>query len=213
MKKALYLLLAVSFLLSSCASTERVPVRLGFNYNDVVGKEVESWCGSTGFHLGGGIGFLLCDSWTLQPEVLFSKQGSDYKEVYSEGEFTEEFSGTYTLNYLNVPVMAQYEVFDGFALEAGPQVGFLLSANEDEDGIGEEDITDEVKGVDFGAVVGANYTFNNGINVGARYNLGLTDFNDRADFGDVKWKNSVIMLTVAYYIKLGKIKGESNDDD
>jgi len=34
----------------------------------------------------------------------------------------------YNLNYVNVPVLFQYMFDNGFRLQAGPQVGFLVSA-------------------------------------------------------------------------------------
>ncbi|RZJ55928.1 MAG: PorT family protein, partial [Flavobacterium sp.] len=37
------------------------------------------------------------------------------------------------LSYLNVPIMAKYYVIEKLSLEAGPQIGFLLSAKNQVD--------------------------------------------------------------------------------
>ena len=98
----------------------------------------------------------------------------------------------------------------------GPQFGFVLSAKDKFDGAGdsgEEDVKDLVKSTAFGANVGAGYTFDNGLRLAARYNLGLSEVNDDDSFGDgVSWKNHVIQFSIGYYIKIGDIKGESKDD-
>ncbi len=80
---------------------------------------------------------MVSDMFAVQPELIYSSQGSDYEE--SDEGF--DFSGTVKLDYLNIPVMAKYYVAEGFSVEAGPQVGFLLSAKDEYDG-GEEDIKD-----------------------------------------------------------------------
>ncbi len=94
--------------------------------------------------------------------------------------------------------MAKYYVADGFSIEAGPQVGFLMSAKVKAEGE-EEDIKDSVKGIDFGANLGIGYKLESGLNFGARYNLGLSNLNDGEDSDDFKWNNSVIQVSVGYF--------------
>ena len=54
----------------------------------------------------------IANRFSFQPELLYSGQGSSVN-----------------LNYLNIPLMAKYNLTKEFSLEAGPQIGFLLSAN------------------------------------------------------------------------------------
>jgi hypothetical protein len=56
----------------------------------------------------------------LQPELLFSSQGSNY-----DGDRISK------LNYVNLPVLVQYIFNNGFRLETGPQVGLLASTKTD----------------------------------------------------------------------------------
>ena len=83
------------------------------------------------------------------------------------------------------------DVAEGFNLEAGPQIGFLLSAE-----IIGEDIKDEMESIDFGMNLGASYDFSEKLFAQARYNIGLS--NVAKDSGDEKIQNSVISLSMGY---------------
>ena len=93
--------------------------------------------------------------------------------------------------------MAQFQVADGFSIEAGPQIGFLLSAKAEAEGE-EVDLKDFVKGLDLAAGIGVNYAMASGLNFGARYNLGLSNINDGEGSDDFKNQNNVIQVSVGY---------------
>ncbi|MBT8259490.1 MAG: outer membrane beta-barrel protein, partial [Bacteroidia bacterium] len=121
MKKSILILLSVSLIFMGCANQRTmVGAKFGVNLADIGGDKADSFDGKTDFH-GGLVGnFGICDNWTIEPGLIYSRQGSDYSD--------SEYSGSYDLDYLNIPVIAQYEVADNFTLEAGPQFGILLSA-------------------------------------------------------------------------------------
>ncbi len=58
-----------------------------------------------------------------------------------------------------------------------------------------------MKGTDFGVNLGLGYKMENGLNFGARYNLGLSDNLDVDDFEaeGAEYKNSVIQISVGYF--------------
>src|SRR5690606_30593652 len=98
-----------------------------------------------GFHAGEFVNFDVAENFSVQPELWYSSSGAEY-----EYEDEEEFgSGKLKVGYLNLPVMAQYQVVEGLYVEAGPQIGLLLSAKDEFEG-DEEDIKDDVKDLDFG---------------------------------------------------------------
>ena len=115
---------------------------------------------------------------------MFSGQGYSFKG--SDGNLV-------ALNYLNVPLMAKYYVVKGLSIEAGPQIGYLLSAKNES-----TNVKDSFKKVDFAANLGVGYKLKNGINFGARYNFGLLNINNvSGDSG--KFRNSVLQLSVGYF--------------
>lgn len=116
--------------------------------------------------------------------VLYSMQGCKAKEG----------DGKMKLDYINVPILANYYVIPGLAIKAGIQPGFLMSA-KDHDG---NSFKDEMKKVDISIPLGASYEFENFV-IDARYNLGLTKGNKN---GSASNKNSVLMFTVGYKFAL-----------
>ena len=89
--------------------------------------------------------------------------------------------------------MGKYYLTKGFSLEAGPQIGFLLSAKNDK-----TDVKDSFNTVDFGVNFGLGYKLDNGLNFGARYNLGLSDINN-IDNSSNKNRIGVFQLSVGYF--------------
>ncbi|KAA5821423.1 PorT family protein [Algibacter amylolyticus] len=120
------------------------------------------------------------EKFAFLPELMYSIQG------FSVGD------DVVALNYLNLPLMGKYYISKGFSVEAGPQIGFLLSA-KDED----IDVKDNFKTVDFGANLGIGYKLDSGLNFGARYNLGLSNINDVEGASD-SFRNGVFQVTVGY---------------
>lgn len=109
--------------------------------------------------------------------------------------------------------MAKYYVSDKFSLEAGPQIGFLLSAKVDfeytyretfegvteiESESGSVDIKDEVKSIDFGFGFGAAYNFTDKLSLGARYTLGLTSIAKDFEGESADIKNNVLQVSLGY---------------
>lgn len=165
-------------------------VKAGVNFANIGGDESDDFSSRTSFHFGVTAGISVSDNFTVQPELVYSAQGASID--FGGGE-----DGDIKLDYLNLPIMAQFQVADGFSIEVGPQFGFLLSAKAD-DGDDEEDLKDFVKGLDLSAGVGVNYGMASGLNFGARYNLGLSNINDGDDSDDFKNQNNVIQVSIGY---------------
>ncbi|MCU7549149.1 PorT family protein [Chitinophagaceae bacterium LB-8] len=142
----------------------------------------------TGFHIGALAHMHLSPQWALQPEVQYSSQGTK-TDLGSQGSYT------WKADYINIPVMVQYMFDNGFRLEAGPQLGFLVNGElEDENG-NKDDISNDLKSTDVGLGFGANYLTYSGLGLGVRYNLGLTDINkERTN----ETKNRVLQLSLFY---------------
>lgn len=186
--------------------------KAGVNFASITGEDTDDLDGRTSFHIGVVTEISVSEKFSVQPELLYSSQGATMEESYSEDGYSVKVDGTVKLDYINIPIIAKYYVAEGFSIEAGPQIGFLINsemevdATATGDGMTEsysesEDLQDYVKGTDIGLNFGLGYKLENGLNFGARYNLGLTDGNDDPEFfeSEEAFKNSVIQLSVGFF--------------
>ena len=147
----------------------------------------------------------LAENISIAAGLLYSRQGCDCGE--DKGEFMGQTTGwdknQVNLGYLNIPIVANYYLAKGFAIKAGIQPGFLLSAKQKVDGIGNTpseniDIKDGYKSFDLSIPLGLSYEYEKAV-FDLRYNLGVTKLNKE---GDESCKNSVIQFTVGYKFDL-----------
>lgn len=127
------------------------------------------------------------------------------------------YSGWSTqLHYINVPVMLNAYIGTGFALKAGVQIGFPVSGKmkfnemeyvKDKDGNYTYEkpvernvsLNSSLTKVTLSVPVGVSYEFSNVI-IDARYNIGLTKFQDIKNFDSSK--NRVFTFSAAYRFEL-----------
>ena len=204
MKKIILTVAAVFAFGFANAQETKFGVKGGVNFANLSG-DIEDNSTKVGFNVGSFVEIKISDKFSLQPELLFSTQGT--KEEYSEtfNGTTINYDSKLNLSYLNIPVMAKFYVADKFSLEAGPQIGFLLSAKtktEVTDGTNssseEEDFKDNVESTDFGLNFGAGYDFTSNLSAGFRYNLGLSNVAKTEAGDDTKIKNTVLSVSLAY---------------
>ncbi|MAU27057.1 MAG: hypothetical protein CMH48_06225 [Muricauda sp.] len=143
----------------------------------------------TAFHLGGVAEISLTDVFSVQPELLYSAHGAKDQNDSNNDEI-------FKIDYLTLPIMAKYYVYDGLSVEAGPQVGFLLSSKQEDNGE-TDDLKDVTKSTDIGFALGVGYKLENGLNFGLRYYLG-SDVND-IDEDTEEFKNRVFQISVGYF--------------
>jgi len=130
--------------------------------------------------------------WALQPELYYSAEGAKYKSNSDE---------SLNLGYLNLPVLVQYMFDNGFRIEAGPQVGFLLSAKS-KDNNGSIDVKDGYKGTTFSVPVGVGYLTHSGLGFDARYNFGISNIVDNSG---PKVKSNVFQFGLFYQFSDPKV--------
>ncbi len=166
-------------------------VKGGLNISTITNADVDgvNTKSLVGFHVGFFGEFMISNKFAIQPEVLYSAQGTEL-------EF-EGISGDLKLDYITIPVMAKYYVADAFSLELGPQIGFLVSAKAKSGGES-EDVKDELKSTDVSLNFGAGYDITPNFMIGVRYSLGLTRLQDEIFPGEDESKNSVFQISVGY---------------
>lgn len=177
--KKIFVLSALAFMTFSLQAQIKVGIKAGANLSSFLGSDAKfdgiSPKYKAGFAGGGLVNLKLGEQFSLQPEVLFSMDGAKYSD---DGE-----SMNYNVNYINIPVLAQYNHSSGFYAETGPQLGLLASAKMAYDG-NSVSVKDSFKKINFSWGLGAGYQLSNGLGIGARYNLGLSNILDVEGYGE-----------------------------
>ncbi len=201
MKKSILLVAIALFGFTTVSAQEYVMfgAKGGVNFSSFYGDGVPAFTdhkGRTSFHLGLVAEIPMSERFSIQPEVLYSGQGYDLATI-RDGSNVE-----YQLEYINVPVIAKFYVFEGLALEAGPQVGFLVSSEIDYDPSSFNDDNsvdldeDQFNKTDFSLALGASYKLRGGLFVNGRYNIGLREVYDESIGAEAK--HSVVQLGLGF---------------
>jgi hypothetical protein len=188
--------------------------------DDIINFTEAEFGPKAGFIVGIGVEIPISHKFALQPELLWHQKG--YYYYYEEIQYWEEYN--YTLNYLEVPLLAKVK-FGRFFVVAGPYFGYGISGtykgeyNELGQGIdekgkvkfgkqpenyeGDNEYVDNA--ADFGVQTGLGIKIKS-IVIDLRYGIGLSDLYDtREGFtGDTKSQNRSLQLT------LGVPLGEKN---
>lgn len=143
----------------------RFGVKLGMNISDFSGDDdIEGWGElldwKAGFCGGVFMAYAVNDWFSLQPELLYSMKGMKM------GLGILGLSMTWSLDYIEIPVLAVFEIplessLRPYAL-AGPAVGFKVRSKMSASALGEEetfDLGEYTNTVDFSLVVGAGINF------------------------------------------------------
>lgn len=212
MKKILF---SAIFLATGFVNAQEIKfgAKVGLNISNFSG-EVTDAKSLIGGQIGGFTEIAISDKFAIMPELIFSMQGAKTNYFESDVNYSYSEASKTKLNYLNIPVLAKYNVNEKFSILAGPQFGILISAKEDFDvsetisGVTDSysesvDVKDLYKTLSLSLNIGASYSITEKIFVDARYNLGLSsiakDFTD--EFGDnysADIKNNVIQFSVGY---------------
>jgi len=193
MKKVLFAAVALLAFGFTNAQTARFGVKAGLNVSSLTGN-IENAEAKIGAHVGGLVEIKITNKFAIQPELLLSLQGA--KNDYTRGAGNNRYTNEEKINltYINIPVMAKFYVIPALSLEAGPQLGFLVDAENkythtEVDGNSsftvsrKRDIKDNLRTLDAGFNLGASYYFTDNLFVQARYTIGLSSI-DKNDYNN-----------------------------
>lgn len=208
------------------AGTFSLTPTVAFNMATVTGnlydKTVSSGLGTNedkgdfteGFAVGVDAGYQISNRFALSAGIFYSMQGAGRDYSIKLGSYEVKDKSTLSLGYLQIPILANVYIFKGFAVKAGIQPGVLLSAKDKykltstasgEGSSSTTDIKSALNTIDFSIPVGLSYEFTNGLMIGARYEIGLTDIvksHGTLAKENKNGKNSVIQISVGYKFKL-----------
>ena len=168
------------------AQEARFGIKAGLNLANQTNTDANNRKNLVGAAAGLMADFSFSDLISLHPEVLFSQKGVKYED----GGTTIKSRRT----YIDVPLLLRVKA-DGLFFEAGPQVGFL-AARKDENNNIVNTSTNGIRKVDVGYIAGVGYQLPQGLELGVRYNGGISDVNDPS--GSTKIRNSVFQFQVGY---------------
>ena len=154
------------------------------------GQEDVNWDTRYSWHAGLLAHIHKSKHFAIQPELYYSAQGAEHVLPGLERKIK--------VSYLQLPVLFQYMTGSGFRFQAGPQLGFLLNADQELNGV-ESDIKDSFKKTDFGLAAGFSYVTKLGLGFDARYVYGLSDISKNTSGTNIN--NLLIQLGVFYLFK------------
>ncbi|MCT4121073.1 porin family protein [Elizabethkingia anophelis] len=169
----------------------RFGIKAGGNLSDLTNLDREK--SKIGFYAGVFMNAPISSEFSIQPEVVYSQQGAKFKDFGNVTDLKKN------LGYINVPVMVQYNATPDFYLEAGPEFGFLVDAQDKGkvNGVSYKSSgTDGYNTFNFGMGLGAGYRFTPNISINARYTAGFT--NIVKNNGGDSVKNNNFQLGLGY---------------
>ena len=211
MKKIfLLVLLASPFLMHA-----QIGIKAGLNFAQVSNAASINSSSRSGFHAGIFLAPASKSILSSQTEILFSRQGYNYKSGTN--------TGNVNLDYIQMGQMMSINLTKYFSLMFGAQTAYLISAQADSSNGGnstENKMMALMNRVDYGYAVGAEIHPVMGLIIGARYNVSLAKvYKDiqsfqRPSFTSADAKNNVVQLFVGWrFGKNGKEKKEKKGDE
>ncbi|HSD14719.1 MAG TPA: outer membrane beta-barrel protein, partial [Flavobacterium sp.] len=122
----------------------------------------EKFTSKTDFYFGGYGAIKLSKYYTLQPEIVYSRQGT-YFEYMNEGKTKIDVS------YLSFGVVNKFTFINKFNVHVGPTLDFQIEKNND---------VDLSNNFDLALMLGAGYDFTDNFGVEARIKQGLIPMSD-----------------------------------
>ena len=203
------LLIALTIFGLTQANAQNFGFKGGYNYSSFNGDVAKdnTLKGLSGFYVGALLELPLGDVISLQPEVIYSRQGAAWEKDYNipilgKGSLKNDIK----LDYLNIPVMAKVNLGPLF-LQGGVQFGFLVGKPETSSTVNGLRVTEQVDkdayaSFDFGVGAGLGVNLSQHFFVEARYTHSLTNALDPNNNSlknahisdDNNFKNAVLSL-------------------
>lgn len=172
-------LISLAFLLAIQANGQekgRFGFKVGYNSASMSSSINSDATSKGGINFGVYGDFKVNSVFHVQPEINYSSQGEN--ENYIIPPTGASYGKTeVTLNYLNIPLILKFDMGKVVNFQVGPQLGLLLSARE-KGTINNQPVDDEIKNViknDFSMIFGLGFNVSKNINLGARYNYGISN--------------------------------------
>lgn len=174
MKKLIIALLMVIGIASSSQAqlTLKPGIRAGVNFSKLTNYDTDF---KTGFYVGGELALKFNKLYTLQPELVYSRQGGNSRGQYiyniDDMLFYSDNKIKYTIDYVSLSAINKFHFGTGFHLLVGPSLDFKVNDNFENNFYSDG----EPIGFDFSLVGGFGYSLPNGLSFEARFKQGMVD--------------------------------------
>lgn len=129
----------------------------------------------TDFYAGGILSLNLGQRYTLQPELIYTRQGANNVVFMDEETGASNGQENVTIQYLSLGVINKFYFVEGFHGLVGPSIDMKIGKNFPR--IDFDD--DDYGGVDLGIALGLGYTLPIGLTFEGRFKTGMLDaFNN-----------------------------------
>jgi hypothetical protein len=205
MKKSTILFLLISpFFIHA-----QIGIKAGLNFANVSKASSINSSSRSGFHAGLLLAPASKKIISSLTELIFSRQGYDYK--------TSSNTGNVNLDYIQIGQLMSINITKYVSLMFGAQTAYLISAQVDSSNNGsstENTIMDLYNRIDYGYALGAEVHPVMGLIIGARYNVSLSKvYKDIQNFQQPSFssedaKNNVVQIYLGW--RLGSSKKKDN---
>jgi hypothetical protein len=173
-------------------------IKGGVNISNLFINDIDDETARTGFHAGVYAKVPAGAIFAVQPEILFNTKGTF--AAYDNGEVD------FRLNYIDVPILADFKLGTSADIYVGPYVGILLTSNAEPEGTFSDEYEEfdrsDFAPLDFGLSAGFGINFEI-FSIGTRYNLGLVQVAKSEDaealLGNAR--NSLAQVYLAFPIR------------
>lgn len=178
----------------------------GVNLSNVTGDGTSSYETKTSMNIGGYGLYKILPKLGIQAELLYSEQG--FSNEFDRGFGTPvEVNQILKMQYINLPVLASYNIIENLWVEGGMQVGYLVNAETEEETttsgttgelISETETIDQTsnyESIDTALAGGLRYKLNRNFMIQARYIQSINDINKNLEGNQY---HSVFSFSVGY---------------
>lgn len=172
-RETLILLFCIIFSTIQLHAQKRVTpgVRAGVNVSTLSNINADF---KTDFYAGAILGLNLGQKYTLQPELIYTRQGANNVNLVNDND---EVTGqeNVTIQYLSLGVINKFYFVEGFHALVGPSLDMKIGRNFPRIDFNDDDYG----GVDLGISLGLGYTLPIGLTFEGRFKTGMLDaFNN-----------------------------------
>lgn len=198
--KMLLVFFYLAFTITEAQTQNSFGSKVGVNLTNLYTREINNHNILFGINAGFVAVFPISKHFAIQPEILFSQNGTElkYNNVFAVGKVK------FILNYITVPMLLRFRLTESLSFQTGAYIAYLVDVNikneTNNDLLDSEEYlgTKNIKRIDFGFSGGLEFQIAP-VSIGFRYNYGMSNIvknkNNQVDtYPFRKAKNSITRI-------------------